>query len=175
MATGTRGQTQQQPQPSFSLTPGLRIHSCRGKNCNLYKDLQHSTVYWSTNQVQHGEPCFTTEISLLHCPTYGIHQCCAKDDYQNEMVFGEENEMVFGGERLLEITPDHFARHLKKMAYGTPTPGPQDTPVHYRSSVQSSDHDAFSVSHHRTKEKRGKVTRFLKQLAGPIYSRSLER
>jgi hypothetical protein len=55
---------------------------------------------------------------------------------------------LFGEERLLEITPDHIARHFKKMPYGIPTPGPRDKPVYCRSSVQSSDHDAFSVSHH---------------------------
>jgi hypothetical protein len=59
---------------------------------------------------------------------------------------------VFEEERLLEITPDHAARHFKKMAYGTPTPGPRDKPVYRRSSVQSSDHDAFSVSHHRSND-----------------------
>lgn len=50
----------------------------------------------------------------------------ARDEYPNDMVFEEEE--------LLNITPDDIARHFKNLAYGTPTPGPNDKPVHCRSS-----------------------------------------
>lgn len=40
----------------------------------------------------------------------------------------------FSQEQLLDITPDDVARWMKKTAYGTPTPGPNDNPTNCRSS-----------------------------------------
>jgi hypothetical protein len=46
--------------------------------------------------------------------------------------------------QLLAITPDAIARYFKKLAYGTPMPGPNDTPTHYRSSNLEQNKKAIS-------------------------------
>ena len=81
----------------------------------------------------------------------------ARDEYPNDIVLEEE--------KLLEITPDDIARHFKNMAYGTPTPGPNDKPVHCRSSNLEFAKKAISffmpdrIAPWTTRDKTGNPTR----------------
>jgi hypothetical protein len=52
----------------------------------------------------------------------------------------------FSQEQLLSITPDHVSRWMKKLAYGTPTPGPTDNPTHCRSSLLAQAKKAISFN-----------------------------
>jgi len=50
----------------------------------------------------------------------------------------------FSQEQLLNVTPDIVSRWMKKTAYGTPTPGPNDHPTRCRSSLLEQAKKAIS-------------------------------
>jgi hypothetical protein len=76
----------------------------------------------------------TTRVPMTLEAKYRIHLVrlmefidgVAREKYPNDMMFAEH--------KLLEITPEDIERHFKNMAYGTPAPGPNDKPIHCRSS-----------------------------------------
>jgi hypothetical protein len=70
---------------------------------------------------------------------------CRLVAYIDEAPGGDYPRMMeWSQDQLLRITPDDIAGYFKKLAYGTPTPGPSDMPAHCRSSNLEQNKKAIS-------------------------------
>ena len=69
---------------------------------------------------------------------------CAAMAFKDGTDGGYPRTIEFGAAQLGTLTADHISRHFNNMAFGTPTPGPNDHPTHIRSTTLEQAKKAIS-------------------------------